>query len=398
VRQLRRLLAITLLVSLLLPLFGRPNVAAAASCRFVLGFQQIHEAIPDIVGDCLDNETYDRSGAVQHTTNGLMAWRKSDNNTAFTDGYRTWLIGPPGLSQRLNTERFRWEGVSSTVPKPVNPPPAPNVSPPRPASPAACDLGNSDVAFRDFTIGRDGIASAEGTVRNPCSATVNLTVDVLAREGQDGPVVMLARTIVVQDLQAGQSRTILAQVPGAPSASSFSWIVTMASYDRWCFEATAVCIDIDPLLTAPLLALTDLDEGRQLVLAAARTGVRVVRGQNEVGVLASYATLNNTITIDRALDDYSFWVRAAALAHEFQHVVDFSASEQFDAADCYYDEEQAFLRESRVWDTLWQGRLPPDIDALHADLNEVARTASSDLVTLRSAIARQYRGQCGNLP
>src|SRR5439155_10452091 len=39
----------------------------------------------------------------------LLVWRKADNFTAFTDGYRTWVQGPFGLQKRLNTERFAWE-------------------------------------------------------------------------------------------------------------------------------------------------------------------------------------------------------------------------------------------------------------------------------------------------
>jgi len=38
-----------------------------------------------------------------------MAWRKTDNWSAFTNGYQTWLNGPHGLVQWLNTERFSWE-------------------------------------------------------------------------------------------------------------------------------------------------------------------------------------------------------------------------------------------------------------------------------------------------
>jgi hypothetical protein len=41
----------------------------------------------------------------------LLVWRKADNWTAFTDGYRTWLNGPQGLQQRLNTELFPWEAA-----------------------------------------------------------------------------------------------------------------------------------------------------------------------------------------------------------------------------------------------------------------------------------------------
>ncbi len=38
-----------------------------------------------------------------------LVWRKADNVTTFTDGYRTWLKGPQGIQQRLNSQRFPWE-------------------------------------------------------------------------------------------------------------------------------------------------------------------------------------------------------------------------------------------------------------------------------------------------
>ena len=88
-----------------------PSVSLAADCQFVLGFKSLRDLIGhDIVGECLDNEHYNAIGdSNQHTTGGLLAWRKADNWTAFTDGYRTWVNGPNGLQQRLNTERFEWE-------------------------------------------------------------------------------------------------------------------------------------------------------------------------------------------------------------------------------------------------------------------------------------------------
>src|SRR5579859_6445386 len=76
---------------------------AAAGCQFRFGFASIHDAIPSRVGDCLDNEAYSANGdSTQHTTRGLLAWRKADNLAAFTDGYWTWVLGPSGLQQRLN--------------------------------------------------------------------------------------------------------------------------------------------------------------------------------------------------------------------------------------------------------------------------------------------------------
>ena len=106
------------LVALLLVLVGGGGRAAAADCRFVLGFEALHDAIPDTVGACLENEQHHpvSGDARQRTTNGLLVWRKADNRTAFTDGYRTWVIGPGGLRQRLNTERFAWEHDAAGFP------------------------------------------------------------------------------------------------------------------------------------------------------------------------------------------------------------------------------------------------------------------------------------------
>ena len=90
---------------------GTGRAAAAADCRFVLGFEALHAMIPDTVGACLENEQHHPGQGVTHqrTTNGLLVWQKAGNHTAFTDGYRTWISGPLGLQQRLNSEQFDWE-------------------------------------------------------------------------------------------------------------------------------------------------------------------------------------------------------------------------------------------------------------------------------------------------
>lgn len=83
------------------------------SCRFILGFAALAAAIPQQVGTCLDNQAFAANGdALQHTTSGLLVWRKADNWTAFTDGYHSWLNGPNGIQERLNTQRFSWEVAS----------------------------------------------------------------------------------------------------------------------------------------------------------------------------------------------------------------------------------------------------------------------------------------------
>ena len=96
---------------------GGGRAAAAADCRFVLGFKALHAMIPDTVGACLENEQHHPIEGVtlQRTKNGLLVWQKGTNHTAFTDGYRTWVSGPLGLQQRLNTERFDWERGAEKV-------------------------------------------------------------------------------------------------------------------------------------------------------------------------------------------------------------------------------------------------------------------------------------------
>jgi hypothetical protein len=96
---------------LLLALAFSSTAAHAEDCEFVLGFAMLRDLIGhDIVGECLENEHYNETGdSVQQTTGGLLAWRKADNRTAFTDGYRTWVNGLNGLEERLNTERFDWD-------------------------------------------------------------------------------------------------------------------------------------------------------------------------------------------------------------------------------------------------------------------------------------------------
>ena len=100
--------------------FLGPLSAWAADCEFVLGFATLKALIdevegPDKVGQCLESEHFnpENGDSLQQTTGGLLVWRKADNWTAFTDGYRTWINGPSGLQMRLNTEHFDWEAPAA---------------------------------------------------------------------------------------------------------------------------------------------------------------------------------------------------------------------------------------------------------------------------------------------
>jgi hypothetical protein len=99
------------------PLATMPALAQPATCQFVLGFKTLHDLIPNIVGNCLENERHNgfTGDGLQATTNGLLVWRKADNFTAFTDGFRTWVNGPNGIQVRLNTQRFPFESDFATI-------------------------------------------------------------------------------------------------------------------------------------------------------------------------------------------------------------------------------------------------------------------------------------------
>jgi len=100
-----------------IPASVAPAPAAVGACQYILGFKSLHDLDVSDTGDCTENQAFAANGdAQQHTTAGLMAWRKADNWTAFTNGYWTWINGPNGLAKRLNTERFTWEANPDGLP------------------------------------------------------------------------------------------------------------------------------------------------------------------------------------------------------------------------------------------------------------------------------------------
>jgi hypothetical protein len=106
-----------------------PEVTSSARCWFKFDLRLLRSEIPDVVGDCLENERVnpENGDTLQRTTGGLLVWRKADKATAFTDGSRTWARGPTGVQVRNNDERFPWESEPTAVPKPA--PGAPAASP-----------------------------------------------------------------------------------------------------------------------------------------------------------------------------------------------------------------------------------------------------------------------------
>ncbi len=108
---MRFFISIGLLLSLVSFAPGISSPTLAAECSFVQGFKSLHDQAPDVVGDCRSDQRYnpENGDGLQETTRGLLVWRKADNFTAFTDGYSSWVNGPFGVQERLNTQRFQWE-------------------------------------------------------------------------------------------------------------------------------------------------------------------------------------------------------------------------------------------------------------------------------------------------
>jgi Protein of unknown function (DUF3761) len=175
----RLLLAVVFAFSLLTPATIAPPTASAADCQFVLGFKLIHDMIPAIVGACTVDEHHNPTNGdgLQETTGptgagGLLVWRKADNWTAYTDGYRTWVNGPNGLQQRLNTERFSFEADDRTgvpaatpivTPPTATPTPTPVAAPPAINWPAGASALCKDGSF-SYSQSRSGTCSQHGGV------------------------------------------------------------------------------------------------------------------------------------------------------------------------------------------------------------------------------------------
>jgi hypothetical protein len=108
-------------------------VAAPTACTFNSGFRALRDQLPEVVGDCLDDEHRDAANGnvEQHTTGGLLTWQPAANLVAFSDGQTTWLLGPDGLVNRPNAgPPFPWEAAisSAAVPTPSpSPTPVPSV-------------------------------------------------------------------------------------------------------------------------------------------------------------------------------------------------------------------------------------------------------------------------------
>ncbi len=274
--------SVVMVVVVLAMVMSTTPARADAACRFQLGFAALHDLLPGIVGTCTENEGHNPANGdgIQHTSTGLLVWRKADNWTAFTDGYRTWIAGPTGLVTRLNTERFLWEADV-----PVNPTRPVALSPvvPLPTTVVYSDRGIDILS--GFKLGTQlGSSAVLAWVRNSTAAPVTVYVSALLH-GAATDVTGKA-TGTASDLQPGQTR-LVQFLSGTPAAdvTGVTWevnTVVPGEYSSPFISATALQIEAGSPARA-LITITNSD-------VISHTGIVTLAVSDPRGSVLGYAS------------------------------------------------------------------------------------------------------------
>lgn len=385
------LLAMAFLVVCFAPALAQPapHCAPGQLPEYVFGFKALHDLLGATMGDPVTCEFSDPNGTGdthQVTTKGLAFWRKSTNTPTFTNGSEHWALTAQGL--------VSWTGPSIDPPTGSSVTPAPEFRPP-------CQLETDAVMPRpSFRRQPDGSVLVVGPVRNSCEVPIDLELQWFATYQVNRPAID-APTTFVHDLRPGEIRTLTVRIPESASLSGFAlrkyWHAVSQRTDFCLSVGTTACLLADPWLHGTLEALRVSEDGLWLLRVAAENGVTIRREPTDIGVLGKYHPATKTIVIDTRLDAYSTWVRAAVLAHELQHAADDAAGRwPQTVGDCYRSEEDAFRRQASVWRHLWSDRLPPDLDVVHAELNDIALTVARDPVGFALTLVPRYHDQCAD--
>ena len=365
-------LALALLVGLSSGLVGSPRgdafatplavgestgAARQAVCEVRLGFKALRDQIPGVVGECTENERTDANGdTVQRTTTGQLTWRKADNVTAFTDGHRTWLIGPNGLQDRLNSERFAWE------------PQAP---------------GTSVVAAGSRS--RSAARQPGGGITGVPTAYVYDTLDEPPALG-------------------GGVWPCLKENPSCTREPWWAQWNELQDSKRTQYKFLGPGFVTEYRFAEAVGLLWQWPEGKDLLRAAADHGVRVfVAPDIPRQAFAGYSPRARAIGFNPQFTETSTWMVASVLAHELKHAMDdWTGERQGDAFDdCVGREQEAYKVEARFarWLFEKQGEVPSPRDVrqtlsiddqrLFVNLYRIAASDNPESLALED-----YRGIC----
>jgi len=358
--------------------------------QFKMGFKALAEQISEVVGDPLEDERYNPTNgdALQRTTTGLMVWRKADNWTAFTDGARTWVMGPAGVQVRLNQERFEWEHDPPATPAPPTPTPTPipfSDWQPGPGAVAGQPImGVIDSPKEGAKLAGDltvtGWAVDPRDPDHPWNGIDDFRVYLDGPEGRgrrvDTGKAQSQRFDVSTALgKAGYYRSGFALTVdrgSIPLGGHSLYVYVHSRLSGWWFKVVNVVLDVpmigtayvdgrqlltnlrwasygfdDPLLRGALAyAYNYSPEWRILADLAAITETKVRWGSLPASVGGLYDRERKTISINSRLRYERTPVLAAVLAHETYHA---ALGGSDDAFSCFQDEVNAFRWSAYVW-------------------------------------------------
>ncbi|MCC7107585.1 MAG: DUF4232 domain-containing protein [Chloroflexi bacterium] len=225
------------------------STARAQNCQFVLGFATMDSLIPQQVGQCLENEHHNpiNGDALQMTTGGLLVWRKFDNWTAFTDGFRTWINGPFGLQMRLNSQRFSWEFNPDNL----------AITPP-PMAGDRCHTGGLSVSAGEVDAGAGNFHQTfrlTNRLSVPCTFFGYVGAQMLDAGGNALPT-----NVVRNGSQVTQATPTLVTVPpGGSAVFDMHWEDVIVGNETSCATSSALKItppdEFDSLLVSPFQAM-----------------------------------------------------------------------------------------------------------------------------------------------
>ena len=329
-----------------------------AGCEFRFGFKALRDQIPGVVGECIENERTEANGdTTQRTTNGQLTWRKADNVTAFTDGNRTWLVGPEGLQDRLNSERFAWE------------PPAPGT-----------------------TVVGAAPARPRSAARQPSSGATSPPTAYVYDALDEPPALSSGAWPCLKE---------------NPSCSREPWWAqwnTLQDSKRIQYKFLGPGFVTEYRFAEAVGLLWQWPEGQDLLRAAADHGVRVMVAPDiPRQAFAGYSTRARAIGFNPQFTETSTWMVASVLAHELKHAMDdWRGERQGDSFDdCVGREQEAYKVEARFakWLHEQQGEFPSprevrqtlsiDDQRLFVNLYRIAASPNPESLALED-----YRGIC----
>ncbi|GEM_PF-6942396 len=216
-------LGIAALVGILALVACFATVLAQSAPEFKLGFKALADQIPDVVGTPLENERWGSNGdSLQQTTTGLMAWRKADNWTAFTNGAMTWINGPAGVQARPNDQRFDWEAQAQQS--------------------DVVDCGTDLGCFIEAS--RTGrLAKVDYTMAVDFFGMFLANTDALAIKGKDGDKLLFSQKTIAADAALTQAIVAAAKAKGMSDAEVLKALTTAEGIAELMQAANANVVD-----------------------------------------------------------------------------------------------------------------------------------------------------------